>query len=415
MRWGLGALLLALTSLLWAAEAPYAGPSARAADAWTNQSHSVTARFLAWARASGRGVPDQVWVLTGASADALRQWDTLAADRPRGGPVMPAEEGALCRFEVPGFPDFESLCRARFGHLRWQRVANILSAGTWKYPAGKASAEATWMDGALRAARSQQKVHVAGRAVWIALPTVEAQEANCSTECAGVLALADALSRLWQRDAGSDGESVLGETIPGAWPPNSSTWQRIRAVKAALTAAAFLGISPAPLLRDYARYAKDLPSRRRIERAAGKLEALLAGKGREWALSPDVEAQIAVRIGIAVLIEELPPDLPSGAEDQAMAARFAAIAARRSTDNSAPEVQFFDWLEQRELDMPPVADLPDTVTGKTLVCSALAPFDPSGLLRHACEYRQFSERIRAEHDLEMLDHLRNRRVFELKG
>jgi hypothetical protein len=271
------------------------------------------------------------------------------------------------------------------------------------------------MDGALRAARSQQKVHVAGRAVWIALPTVEAQEANCSTECAGVLALADALSRLWQRDAGSDGESVLGETIPGAWPPNSSTWQRIRAVKAALTAAAFLGISPAPLLRDYARYAKDLPSRRRIERAAGKLEALLAGKGREWALSPDVEAQIAVRIGIAVLIEELPPDLPSGAEDQAMAARFAAIAARRSTDNSAPEVQFFDWLEQRELDMPPVADLPDTVTGKTLVCSALAPFDPSGLLRHACEYRQFSERIRAEHDLEMLDHLRNRRVFELKG
>jgi hypothetical protein len=415
MRWVLGASLLALTSMLWAAEAPYAGPSARAADAWTHQSHSVTGRFFAWARASGRGVPDQVWVLTGASAEALRQWEASAADRPRDRPVMPAEDDALCRREVPGFPDFESLCRTRFGHLRWQRVADILSAGTWKYPAGKASAEATWMDGALRATRSQQKVHVSGRAVWIALPTVEAQEANCGTECAGVLALADALSRLWQRDAGSDGESVLGETIPGTWPPNSSTWQRIRAVKAALTAAAFLGISPAPLLRDYARYAEYLPSRRRIERAAGKLEALFAGKGREWALSPDVEAQIAVRIGIAVLTEELPPDLPSAAEEQAMAAQIADIAARRPTENSAPEVQFFDWLEQRELDVPSVAGLPDAVTGKTPVCSAFVPLDASGSLRRACEYRQFSERIRAEHDLEMLDHLRNRRVFELKG
>ena len=212
IRWGLAALLLALTTLLWAAEATYAGPSARAADAWTHQSHSVTGRFLAWARASGRGVPDQVWVLTGASAEALRQWEASAADRPRGGPVMPAEEDALCRREVPGFPDFEFLCRARFGHLRWQRVANILSAGTWKYPAGKASAEATWMDGALHATRSPQKVHVAGRAVWIALPTVEAQEANCGTECADVLALADALSRLWQRDVGSDGESSTSIT-----------------------------------------------------------------------------------------------------------------------------------------------------------------------------------------------------------
>lgn len=77
----LAAIVIALAASACAAD-PYDSLAAEAADAWTTQAASPAGRFLAWAKASGRRVPAQVWILPPEAAAVLKDLAALRSYRP---------------------------------------------------------------------------------------------------------------------------------------------------------------------------------------------------------------------------------------------------------------------------------------------------------------------------------------------
>lgn len=409
--------LLLIFSVAPTFAATYAGPSAQAADLWTTQADSPVGRFLSWAKASGREVPKEAWLLSAGTSNALRELvPDLHPTLRRPGIISAEDEALLCGRTVASLPDFEALCHAQVGQLRWHRVADVVSFEVIERIRWRTPDESIWLAGALAAANKAPFGHLAGRRAWFAAGGEAEATAPCSGACMQMLGVARILAVLWYQDNKSRIEPLLSQAFNASLDPSTATRMRIQAVKASLVAAAYLGLAPADLAHELARRETDPVSRRRLGRAAELLHERVPVS--KLPLQPGDEEALAIDIGMTVLREEIPEAITNASEDAAMAEYISRVARLKSDDSNEPEAHLINWLAKSGRHAPATVFMPSQKLLEALRtvdqgCDAFTEVVGDRELRGACELLRLMEIADKEDDWELRFSIRHRRSLDL--
>lgn len=397
--------------------ATYSGPSAQAADLWTTQADSPVGRFLSWAKASGREVPKEAWLLSAGTSNALRELvPDLHPTLRRPGIISAEDEALLCGRMVASLPDFEALCHAQVGQLRWHRVADVVSFEVIERIRWRTPDESIWLAGALAAANKAPFGHLAGRRAWFAAGGEAEATVPCSGACMQMLGAARILAVLWYQNNKSRIEPLLSQAFNATLDPSTATRMRIQAVKASLVAAAYLGLAPADLAQELARRETDPVSRRRLGRAAELLHERVPVS--KLPLQPGDEEAFAIDIGMMVLREELPEAITNASEDAAMAEYISQAARLKLEDSNEPEAHLINWLAKSGRHAPATAFMPSQKLLEALRtvdqgCNAFTEVVGDRELRGACELHRLMEIAVKEEDYELRFSIRHRRSLDL--
>jgi hypothetical protein len=410
-------ILLLIFSVAPTIAATYAGPSAQAADLWTTQADSPVGRFLSWAKASGREVPKEAWLLSANTSNALRELvPDLHPTLRRPGIISAEDEALLCGRTVTSLPDFEALCRAQVGQLRWHRVVSVVPDEVIERIQWRTPDESIWLAGALAAANKRPFGHLAGRRAWFAEGGDAEATAPCSGTCLQILGVARILAALWYQDNRTRIDPLLSQAFNDTINASTNTRIRIQAVKASLVAAAYLGLAPADLAHELARRETDPVSQRRLGRAAELLHQ--RAPVLKLPLQPGDEEALAIEIGMTVLREDLPKAIPNASEDAVMAEHISQVARLKSEDSNEPEAHLINWLTKSGRHAPTTVFMPTQRLLEALRtvdhgCDAFTEVVGNRELRGACELHRLMEIAVKEDDDELRFSIRHRRSLDL--